>query len=66
VAAVLQKIDESDNHLLLSQFDHEIRPLGLKDDVPTEDPTTMTEDDPVVTISEDTEDAIVGTSAENT
>jgi hypothetical protein len=62
----LHEIEESEDQMLLSQFDNEICPLGLKDAVPKEEPMTLMCDDPVITISKDAKDATTGTSVENT
>jgi hypothetical protein len=52
--------------LLPSHSDNEIRPLELKGDIPTEEPMTVTDTDPVMTKSKKADDATFGASTENT
>ena len=66
MAAVLHKMDESDTQPLLSQADNDIFTLGLKEDALNEEPTTVTDHDPVMATSKDKKDAMNGASLENT
>ena len=65
MAAVLQRIVESDTQPLLSQADNDIFTLGLNEDVLNEEPTTVTDDDPVMETSKDMEGTMNGASLEN-
>ena len=66
MAAVLHKMDESDNQPLLSQADNDIFTLGLKEDALNEEPTTVTDHDPAMATSKDKKDAMNWASLENT
>jgi len=62
----LHDIEESENQRLLSQEENESLIKGLKIDSPNEVPTTVTDDDPVITTSKGTDNDTNGTSTENT